>query len=689
MERELLLEIGTEEIPAGFLPGACAELKSLCEENLRSERIYFESVRTYATPRRLVLHVEGLGDRQEDLVQSVMGPPKSVAYDKDGKPTKAALGFAENQGVAVKELTVQETPKGAYVCALRKETGQGTDAILPRLLPAMITSLHFPKSMRWGAGSLRFARPIHWILALHNGNVVPFELDGIRSGNLSQGHRFMSRGSFTVHNFKSYKASARERFLMIDPEERKKEIMDQIAKIEKTVGGKIIADEALLDEVAHLVEFPTALCGSFEKNFLALPRPVLITAMREHQRYFSMEDEGGRLLPHFITVSNTRPKATDAIVSGNERVLRARLTDAHYFFETDGKRPLASYVDDLKGVMFQEKLGTLFEKIERVEALALWLADRVGVGDHEVVARAARLCKADLCTEMVGEFPSLQGQMGREYALLANEPEAVARAIREHYRPRFAADDVPGTDAGALVSLADKLDTLVGCFGIGLVPSGSEDPYALRRQALAVLAILLGKGYVVGLTEMVDEAMRLLSGKIERQDEACRREILDYFRGRLSWLLTNEGHRYDTVEAVLTAGFDRVPDAKARAEALSRFREDALFEPFTVVCKRAMNIIKDNRDGDVQEGLFKADAEGSLYGATQRLEAQIPSLTADAKYPDALHAIAALRDPIDAFFDGVMVMDEDEAVRRNRLALLTRVAALVAPIADFSKIVVE
>jgi glycyl-tRNA synthetase beta chain len=689
MERELLLEIGTEEIPAGFLPKACAELKTLCEENLRRERVHYDGIHTYATPRRLVLHVEGLGERQEDLVQSVMGPPRSVAYDAEGKPTKAAIGFAENQGVAVEDLSVQETPKGEYACALRKETGQGTDVILSRLLPSMITALHFPKSMRWGSGSLRFARPIHWIVALYNGNVVSFELDGVRSGNLSQGHRFMSRGSFTVHNFKSYKASARERFLMIDPEERKKEIMDQISKIEQTVGGTIIADEALLDEVAHLVEFPTALCGSFEQSFLALPRPVLITAMREHQRYFSVEDDSGRLLPHFITVSNTRPKATEAIISGNERVLRARLTDAHYFFETDGKRPLASYVDDLKGVMFQEKLGTLFEKIERVEALALWLADRADAGDREVVARAARLCKADLCTEMVGEFPSLQGQMGREYALLAKEPEGVARAIREHYRPRFAGDDVPGTDAGALVSIADKLDTLVGCFGIGLVPSGSEDPYALRRQALAILTILLAKGYAVGLGEMVDEAMRLLAGKIERQDDTCRSEILEYFRGRLSWLLTTEGHRYDTVEAVLAAGFDRVPDARARAEALSRFRDDALFEPFTVVCKRAMNIIKDNRDAAVQEGLFKADAEGSLHGATQRLEAQIPSLTAAAQYQDALHAIAALRDPIDAFFDGVMVMDQDEAVRNNRLALLTRVAALVSPIADFSKIVVE
>ncbi|MEK6777781.1 MAG: glycine--tRNA ligase subunit beta [bacterium] len=689
MGKELLLEIGTEEIPAAFLPGAMSELKALTEKVFAEQRLGFSLVQTFATPRRLILYAEGLPEKQEDLDRTVLGPARSVAYDSDGNPTKAAIGFARGQSVDVKDLTLQQTPKGEYISAVKKESGLPATEVLQKILPEIITTLHFPKSMRWGSGSLRFARPIHWILAMYNEEVIPFEFDGIKSGNLSRGHRFMSPGSCTVHSFKSYKASSRDRFLMFDPEERKKEILKQIQKIEVEVGGSVIQDEKLLEEVVYLVEYPTVLCGSFEPGFLSLPRPVLITAMREHQRYFSLESSSGDLLPHFITVSNTRARDAGMIISGNERVLRARLTDALYFYKTDCGRPFSSYMEDLKRVTFQEKLGTLFEKVERIAALSAWLAKKTGIADTVPVSTAASLCKADLCTSMVREFPALQGEMGREYALLSGESEQVARAVSEHYRPRFAGDLIPSTDEGALVSLADKMDTIAGCFGVGLIPSGSEDPYALRRQTLGILAILLEKGYPLALTEMIDEALRLNSVKISPDLEGTRKTILDYFKGRLSGLLISDAHRYDTVEAVLGAGFDHIPDTMARMDALTAFRGEPLFEPFTVVCKRAMNIIKGIETAKVQKGLLQHESEIALYQKVQQTEKKVNALIQKGKYGEALTTIASLRDAIDAFFDGVMVMDKDENIKENRQALLSRVAGLVSRIADFSKIVVE
>jgi len=499
----------------------------------------------------------------------------------------------------------------------------------------------------------------------------------------------MSPGSFTVHSYKSYKSSARERFVMYDLPERMETIRRQISAIEEEVEGRVIPDEPLLQEVACLVEFPTALCGSFDAEFLTIPRQVLITSMREHQRYFSMENNQGDLIPFFITVSNTRPKDTSTIVAGNERVLRARLTDAAYFFEADRKHSLSDFTASLQGVTFQEKLGTLAEKVERIRILAQDLAEKIGLPDREALDRVVSLCKADLCTEMVGEFPSLQGVMGREYALLSGESDTVASAIEEHYRPRFVGDALPESDLGAVVSLADKMDTLAGCFAVGLKPSGSVDPYALRRQTLAILGILQEKGYPLELGKMTETALQALQRKVSSDLGACRSEILNYFRGRLSAMLTGENYRYDTVDAVLEAGFDRVRETRARVEALARFRKETLFEPFTVVCKRAMNIIKDFQGGQIDPALLKETSERGLFEATLKVEEQLPALLHAGQYGEALNAIAALRDPIDQFFEGVLVMDKEETIRNNRLALLARVADLVSPIADFSKIVIE
>ena len=683
---ELLLEVGTEEIPATFLPGALEELGRLAAERLAAARLAHGEVRTYGTPRRLGLVVRGVAAEQEAREETVVGPPRSAAYDEAGRPTRAAQGFARSQGVDVEALGTCETPRGTYVCVVRREAGRPAAEVLRELLPGLLRDLRFPKSMRWGSGSLRFARPIHWILALYGEAVVPFELDGIRSGNLSRGHRFMSPGSFAVHSFKAYKASCREHFVILEPEERLQEIRRQIAALEEEIGGRVVEDPELLREVVHLVEYPTALCGGFDPAYLALPRPVLITCMREHQRYFAVEDASGGLMPRFVTVSNTRPRDTSAVVAGNERVLRARLADARYFYEADRRRPLADYVKLLDGVTFQEALGSVGEKVQRIRALARFLAERTGAADPDAAERAATLCKADLVTEMVGEFPSLQGEMGRIYARLSGEAPEVCEAVAEHYRPRFAGDALPASATGAVVGLADRLDTLAGCFGVGLRPTGSEDPYGLRRQALGLVAILLDRGYALPLGEAVDRACALLGDKLADDPAQVRAEVLEYVRARLAQLLLGEGHRHDTVEAVLSAGFERLDLVRPRVEAFTAFRADPLFEPFTVVCKRAMNIVKEHAGRDVREALLAHEAERGLWKELRAVEEEVDALVERGEYGRALERIAALRPAVDAFFEEVLVMDPDPAVRENRLSLLGRVSDLAARLADFSAV---
>ncbi len=693
---DLFLEIGTEEIPSGFLGRAFEDLCRLAKKTFGEARIAHGEVRALGTPRRLVLVVSDVAETQESLEERVMGPAKSVAYDESGNPSKAATGFAKGQGVAVESLEIVETEKGEYVSAVRKEEGRPTAEVLPERLPALIQGLGFRKSMRWGDGDLRFARPIHWIVAILGGRVIPFELGGVASGDRSRGHRFMAPGEFGVEGFEAYIEEARERFVIVDPDERTALTRQLAEAAAREAGGAILPDDDLLEEVAGLVEYPTAILGRIEAEYLELPREVLITTMKHHQRYFSVingkggRGGGGTLLPNFVAVSNTRAEDPDVIRKGYERVLRARLSDAAYFYRADVKRPLEDYVDSLKGVIFQKDIGTSFEKVERVVELAGWLAGRLAPNEVQRTTRAAWLCKADLETRMIYEFPELQGIMGREYARLSGEEEAVCRAIDEHYRPRGADDGFASAGPAAFVAIADKLDTIVGYAGLGKLPSGSEDPFGLRRAARGVLGTILVHDYRLDLQALIREAAKPLAERLKIPDpETLTNDSRDFLMSRLENLLLADGFRVDLVRAVLDArtGTCDVLDGKLRLKALSAIAEEEDFEPLTTTFKRVMNIIPEEDLGGVREDLFEEEAEKALYMAYQERGERIRSRIENQEFSDALREIASLRPAVDRFFDDVLVMAEDAVLRNNRLSLLASIGGLFAQIADFRKIV--
>jgi glycyl-tRNA synthetase beta chain len=494
MYRELFLEIGSEEIPAGFIPRAMAEMELIITRELTNARLSFAEVRTLGTPRRLALVVKGIPAIQPDAEITAAGPSIKAAYDADGRPTRAAEGFARGQGVDVSELKVITTEKGEYLAAIKQETGRQTRLILAEMLPKLIGEIPFKKSMRWGDLDVRFARPIHWIVALFDNSVVPFSFGNITSGDLSRGHRFMANNPFPVRDYAHYLEECERHFVIPDPEKRKKIIRRETHRMAESAGGRLLPDEGLLEEVTYLAEYPSVVAGTFPTEFLQVPKEVLITSMRSHQRYFSIVDVDGKLMPGFITVNNTLTEDPSVVVKGNERVLRARLSDARFFFDEDRKVKLEARVESLKSVVYQQKLGTSFEKMERFRALAKSLADFLDPAISGNVEQTACLCKADLVSGMVGEFPEVQGIMGREYALLEGIEPAVANAIAEHYLPTQAGGELPASDIGAIVSICDKLDTICGCFGVGLIPTGSADPYALRRSAIGIINIILDKG---------------------------------------------------------------------------------------------------------------------------------------------------------------------------------------------------
>ncbi|MEA5115367.1 MAG: glycine--tRNA ligase subunit beta [Geobacteraceae bacterium] len=685
MARELFLEIGTEEIPAAFLPKAMADLENLIKRELETARISHGQVRTLATPRRLSLHVNDVDVRQPDADVTAMGPAKKVAFDAEGKPTRAAEGFAKGQGVDVKDLTVVATEKGEYVSVTKRLVGRPTAEILTEILPRVVGAIPFRKSMRWGDLDVRFARPVHWIVALFDGVVVPFTFGSVKSGSMSRGHRFMANAAFPVRDFSHYLDECERHFVIPDPEKRKEIIRREVEQAARATGGRVLPDEELLEQVTFLVEYPSVVCGSFPTDFLQVPREVLITSMREHQRYFSIVDGEGKLLPHFITVNNTLAEDPAVVVKGNERVLRARLSDARFFFDEDRKTPLEDRVEDLKGVVYQARLGTSFEKMERFRELAGRLAEQLCPDMKEKALRAAYLCKADLVTGMVGEFPELQGVMGREYALFAGEDPEVAKAVHEHYLPIQAGGELPSSPVGAMVSIADKLDTICGCFGVGLIPTGTADPYALRRSALGIIAIIMDRGYDVSLSTLIDYSLELLRDKLSRDQAEVRSDVLEFFRGRYVNLMAGR-FPADAVEAAVAVTFDYMNDASARIAALAEFKVRADYEPLAVAFKRVCNIVKGGQDFPVDESLFQEDAERELFSSFAGVGTIARGMIAKKDYLAALVEIAGLRGPVDAFFDRVMVMAEDERVRNNRLALLTGISRLFGAIADFSRL---
>ena len=687
MTGAFLLEIGTEEIPAGFIPKALEGLQSLLAKKLAELQLPYREIRTMGTPRRLACSVDGLLLRQEDEEKTVFGPPKQAAFDADGNPTKAAAGFARAHGADPSDLSTENTAKGEVVCLRKKIEGRNTAELLSEFLPGLITSLPFPKSMRWGSSTISFARPIHWILAILEGKVVPFEVGSISSSDMTRGHRFAAPEPFAVKNEADYREKLRKAYVIVDPSERSAMLREEITKSVVEAGGTILPDDELVEENTYLVEYPAAACGGFDQKYLELPRQVLITAMREHQRYFAVTDKNGDLLPHFVAVNNTPARNPGVVRSGHERVLRARLEDARFFYEEDSKASLADHAERLRNVLFQAKLGTSYEKMERFRELAAFMAGRIKPESAEDVKRCAYLCKADLVSEMVGEFPSLQGVMGAVYAKLAGEDLSVASGIEEHYLPRFSGDRLPEGDVGAMVGIADRLDTITGCFSIGLIPTGAADPYALRRHTLAIIHILLDKQYDLDLRELVQESLRLLGERIERPEADILQDVLDFFRVRLRGVLLDRGFGHDVLDSVLSLYGPNIPDAVKRVEAVSEWRNRSDFETSATSFKRVFNIIKDQPVmGDVDSGLFQTHEEAQLLGGCQTVGKDVEPAMKDKDYRRALSSMLSLKGPIDAFFDSVMVMDKDPQVRANRLNLLGNLTGLFCRLADFSKL---
>ncbi|MFA5757509.1 MAG: glycine--tRNA ligase subunit beta [Smithellaceae bacterium] len=687
MSNELLFEIGTEEIPAGFLSKAVVDMEEMIRKALTEKRIAFESVHCLATPRRLVLHIADVAPKQADQIVEKMGPARKAAFDENGRPTKAALGFARGQGLEIAELETVTTDKGEYLCARKTIAGQPTADLLPDILKNFLVSIPFRKSMRWSAYDLRFARPIHWLLALYGGKIVPLKVEDIESGNTSRGHRFMSPEAFAVDGFEDYLAKARKHFVIPDPAERKEFILEEAQKAAAEAGGKLFYTEDLLETVTFIVEYPVIIRGGFDPNYLQIPKEVLTTTMIAHQKYFPVVDNAGKLLPCFIAVSNTRARNPEVVARGNERVLQARLADASFFFEEDKKIPLESRVESLKKVVFHTLLGTSHKKVMRFRKLAVKIASKVKPSVKKNVDRAALLAKADLESLMVGEFSELQGIMGREYALLAGEKPEIADAIYEHYLPIVAGGDLPRTDEGAIVGIADKMDTIVGFFAVGMPPTGTADPYALRRQALGVINIILSRRYELGLNFLIDECLAALKDVLKKPAEDVKKDVLEFFRGRLQNQLISQSYAYDTVDAVLAADIDQLVLVIEKIQALQAFRANPEFEPLSIAFKRIDNILKDFRGGSVDVNLLSLDAEIKLFANFENIGTRVEKGIAEKDFTAALNRLAALRTPVDAFFESVMVMDNDEKIRFNRLSLLADISALFHKIADFSKIV--
>jgi glycyl-tRNA synthetase beta chain len=699
--RPLLLEIGTEEIPSRFIPHALEKMVELIRKLFSENRIGFGKVSTMGTPMRLVLMVEDLAEYQRSSLREIIGPAKRVSYDESGRPTKAAYGFAKGQGISIEDLKLKVTEKGEYICALLEEKGVSVEALLPEILVKFTTSIPFPKYMRWMDKNTRFARPIRWILALYGNDIVPFEIEGIKSGNVTRGHRFMSPGAFQVKGNENYYRLLENNYVILDQEKRKKVIENQLRELSQSIGGRVFPDDDLLTEVTYLVEYPVALLGSFDKKYLNLPKEVLVNAMREHQRYFSVVNDREDLLPYFLSVSNTKAEDMNLVRLGNERVLRARLEDARFYFDEDIKKRLDERVDDLKGIIYQDRLGTIYQKIERISALSSYLARKIAPDLEGVVQRAAYLSKADLITGMVREFPKLQGVMGKKYALLSGEETEVAEAIYEHYLPRFTGDEIPKTKTGAILSIAEKMDSIAGFFSLGLIPTGSEDPYALRRQAQGIISILISCCYLISLNELITKAIEPFRQVITEKEinPNLKEDILSFFRQRLDYILNSEGHRYDTIDAVLSSNFDIPLDVNEKASALTRFRERDEFNPFLTAIKRVINILpkrlagpepwpdrQDRLVSGLNEELLKEDAEKRLYKVYKDAKRGYEERLEERDFSGALERLLPLRDAIDNFFDKVLVMDKHEEIRNNRLSLLKGIHELSLRIADLSKI---
>ena len=712
---KLLFEIGTEEIPAKFMPGILKQLKELAAAKMQELRIPFEDITVYGTPRRMAFIAGGVAETQADVVVEAKGPSVKIAY-VSGAPSKAAQGFARGQGVDVKDLVVRDN----YVYAVKHLAGQPVVELLPGLLMDILTSLSFPKTMRWADYEFRFVRPIRWMVALFGDQIIPVEICGVKSGKFSMGHRFMQqslkaaaesqgllsaalskvgnkvysalagvKGAVEIPSAGDYKKVMYDNFVMVDQDERRALILQQIKDLAAQNGGEAEINEDLLEEVNYLVEWPTALCGKFEEKFLSLPKECIITPMREHQRYFPVLDEDGNLLNKFITVRNGGSEHLDIVTHGNERVLRARLSDAEFFFNEDRATKLEDRLEKLKTVSFQEGLGNMYDKSERLVKMAEMLRFAINTPvDEEELRRCALLCKPDLVTGMVIEFTELQGVMGREYALLDGEKPEVATGIFEHYLPRFAGDALPATTIGRIVGIGDKLDNICATFSRGLAPTGSQDPYALRRQALGVINILLDANYHISLAKIIAGTLYLLDIKPEETGKLVP-QIMEFFKQRLRNLLMDQGIRYDVIDAVFAdKRNDDVVDLAARCKALAAYVEAGNAEPLVQVSVRVSNLCKKiEKEVAISGALFKDESENKLHEVVAAVSKEIIPEIVLYDYAAVLKAGEKVIEPVNTFFDNVMVMDEDENVKNNRLAMLEEVRGIVNAVGDLSLLV--
>ena len=680
MAKDLLFEIGAEEIPAGFMPNILGQLKQLAETKLNDAHLPFESIATYGTPRRLALIVKGLADTSAEISERHKGPSASIAYDADGNATKAAIGFARGKGLDVADLVVED----GYIYAETKTAGVPAKDIVTDMLPQLITGLNFPKSMHWGNLDAKFVRPVRWLVALLDEEVIPVEFATVKSGNVTRGHRFLGADEITIKNAASYVDTLKENFVMVDQDARRELISKQLHDIAASKNASIVWDDDLLEEINYLVEWPTALCGGFEESYLALPDAAIITPMKDHQRYFPLVDQDGKLLPMFLTVRNGSDHSIEVVQAGNERVLRARLDDAKFFFNEDRKKPLIDRQDGLTKIVFQEGLGNLADKTERLLTLGRVFSEECELHEDArvVLERATELAKTDLTTGMVTEFTELQGVMGKEYALLDGESPEVAEAIFEQYLPRFAGDVLPQTEAGKVLSIIDKIDNIVATFSRGLIPTGSQDPYALRRQTIGILNILLNSDWNISLRPIIVESMNLLNVPAEKQDELLG-QVEEFITLRLKNIFLDREVPHHVIDLLLSNNELSVADAEGLVKALLANRIDEnveLVQAFT----RMYNLVKDVTYTGVDESLLKEDAERALYeAATKASEASIDAW--DNNDYDAVVAVPATLVPaINTFFEDVMVMDKDEAIKANRLQLVRLAYSVMAIIGDIS-----
>ena len=688
----LLIEIGSEEIPAGYILPALNAFKENILTALDKNRIEHGEAQVFGTPRRLALMIEGVGDMQSTNTSTITGPPEKAGFDENGKPTLAAEKFAAKAGVDIWDIIVQDTSKGRYLTAVIEEKCESAVLILESILPKEILSIPFPKSMRWGDLSISFARPIISLVGLLGGKILEFKVGNIKSSSYIFGHQFMSPGKYKVTSAEKYIEIAEAAGVIPDLEKRKAALVKAINSCAKEHHANILEDEELVNMVTNLVESPFPVVGTFDEEFLEVPDEVLITAMREHQKYFALIDEKGKLLPRFIAVNNTRAKDMKLVAKGHEKVLRARLSDAKFFYQTDLQSSLDEFAEKLKTVTFQERLGTVYDKTIRIGKLAGYLVEMSSYSNKEIllkdVARAASICKADLVSHVVIEFTNLQGIIGRAYALKAGEKEAVAHAIEQHYRPVYSGGKLPENPCASLLAVADKLDTLCGCFSVDLIPTGGADPYALRRQSIGIIQIMIEENLVFSFLSLIEKGLEpFITDPRQKQETGLK--VKEFLQNRMINILTDMGYSKEAVNSALWASFDNIPDVVSRVKALDSFRKEPDFEPLAITFKRVENIIRKaavSNSIPVDETLFQDPSEGALHKAVNEVRQKVEILINAGNYENALFAITTLRAGVDAFFEGVMVMAEDERIRKNRIALLSSVSGLFKGIADFSMI---